>query len=90
MKDKHPDKIVIGGVWPGFDYSAAKWGLNRHMQSRCGKTFEDTLSLYRRYYDGSNTPPFLLIETWNDYEEGTAIERRSATGCGDVSQPASQ
>jgi hypothetical protein len=23
-----------------------------------------------------------LIETWNDYEEGTAIERRTATDCG--------
>jgi hypothetical protein len=83
MKDKHPDKIAIGGVWPGFDDSAAKWGLNRHMQSRCGKTFNDTLNFYRHVYDNSNPPPFLLIETWNDYEEGTAIERRTTEkGCG--------
>jgi hypothetical protein len=90
MKDKHPDKIAIGGVWPGFDDSAAKWGLNRHMQSRCGKTFNDTLNFYRRFYDNANSPPFLLIETWNDYEEGTAIERRTAEkGCS-VDQPTQQ
>jgi hypothetical protein len=82
MRDKDQDKIVVGGVWPGFDDSSAKWGLNRHMQSRCGKTFDETLTFYRRYYDSSNPPPFLLIETWNDYEEGTAVERRTATECG--------
>jgi hypothetical protein len=26
--------------------------------------------------------PFMLIETWNDYEEGTAVERGTATACG--------
>jgi Glycosyl hydrolase family 99 len=89
MKEKHPDKIVIGGVWPGFDDSAAKWGLNRHIQSRCGKTFNDTLNFYRHLYDNSNPPPFLLIETWNDYEEGTAIERRTTEkGC--VADPPTQ
>jgi hypothetical protein len=82
MKDQHPDKIVIGGAWPGFDDSAAKWGLNRHIQSACGKTFDNTLNFYQRYYDDSNPLPFLLIETWNDYEEGTAIERRTAADCG--------
>jgi hypothetical protein len=81
MRNKHPDKIAVGGAWPGFDDSGAKWGLNRHMQGRCGKTFEDTLGSYRRYYDAANPLPFLLIETWNDYEEGTAIENRTANDC---------
>lgn len=80
---KHPDKIAVGGAWPGFDDSAAKWGLNRHMQSACGKTLDETLNFYQRYYDSSKPLPVLLIETWNDYEEGTAIERRSAADCGD-------
>ncbi len=44
------------------------------MDARCGKTFEETLRLFRRYYDNSNPLPFLLVITWNDYEEGTAIE----------------
>jgi len=78
MKNKHPDKIAIGGAWAGFDDSAAKWGLNRHIQRDCGKTLDKTMSLYRQYYDSSNPLPFLMIETWNDYEEGTAIERQPA------------
>lgn len=85
---KHPDKITIGAAWPGFDDSKAKWGLNRHMQGRCGKTLDETLNLYRRYYDDSNPLPFLMIETWNDYEEGTAIEREVAS-CGSGGQPQS-
>lgn len=83
MKERHPDKIVVGGAWPGFDDSGAKWGLNRHMQSRCGKTFDETLNFYRRYSDSANPVPFLLIETWNDYEEGTEIENRNMTTCND-------
>jgi hypothetical protein len=91
---KHPDKIAVGGAWPGFDDSAAKWGLNRHIQSACGKTLDETLNFYERYYDSSKPLPFLLIETWNDYEEGTAVERRTATDCGNdgnvkTSQPTS-
>jgi hypothetical protein len=76
MKEKHPDKIVAGAAWPGFDDSHAPWGLNRRMDARCGKTLEDTMRLAHNYYDDSNPLPFLLIETWNDHEEGTAIESR--------------
>jgi hypothetical protein len=85
MRNKYPNKIAIGGAWPGFNDSKAKWGLNRHMQSDCGRTFEATLNMYEHYYDGANPLPFMLIETWNDYEEGTAIERRSAAECGSAS-----
>jgi len=83
VKSKFPDKIAVGAAWPGFNDSAAKWGLNRHMQSRCGKTLDDTMRLYQRYYDSANPLRFLLIETWNDYEEGTAVERLSFTQCGE-------
>lgn len=87
MRNKYPDKIAVGGVWPGFDDSTAKWGLNRHMQSGCGKTFETTLHMYDRYYDSEHPLPFLLLETWNDYEEGTAIERStSGPGCSQQNQ----
>jgi hypothetical protein len=81
MRNKHPDKIAVGAAWPGFDDSAAKWGLNRHMTSRCGQTFEDTLHLYNRYFDAANPLPFVMIETWNDFEEGTAIERLNFAKC---------
>jgi hypothetical protein len=81
MTTKHADKIAVGAAWPGFDDSSAKWGLNRHMQNRCGKTFDDTLKLDGRYFNNEHPLPFLLIETWNDYEEGTAIERLNFTQC---------
>lgn len=73
MQTKYPDKIAIGTAWPGFDDSKAKWSLNRHMSQRCGQTLTDTLDLARQ--NAENHPsPFILIATWNDYEEGTAIE----------------
>ncbi|MGA2743909.1 MAG: hypothetical protein ABSE44_04360 [Candidatus Sulfotelmatobacter sp.] len=86
MRNKHPDKIAVGAAWPGFDDSAAKWGLNRHMQSRCGQTLEDTLRLDGRYFDAAHPLPFVMIETWNDYEEGTAIERLNFAKCSQNAQ----
>jgi len=89
MRSKHSDKIVVGAAWPGFDDSSAKWGLNRHMQSRCGQTFEDTLHLYTRYFDAAHPLPFVMIETWNDYEEGTAVERLNFAKCSQATPAAS-
>jgi hypothetical protein len=75
MTEKYPDKIAVGAAWPGFDDRKASWSLNRYMDPRCGKTFEDSLRLFRRYYTNADPLPFLMVVTWNDYEEGTAIER---------------
>jgi hypothetical protein len=72
---RYPDKIAIGAAWPGFNDKQASWSLHRYMDARCGRTFEDSLRVFRRYYDREHPLPFLLIETWNDYEEGSAIER---------------
>jgi hypothetical protein len=72
---QYPDKIAVGAAWPGFNDSRASWSQNRYMNARCGKTFEDSLRLYRRYFNDSHPLPFLMIDTWNDYEEGTAIEK---------------
>ncbi len=80
---RYPDKIAVGAAWPGFDDSKAEWSQKRRISPRCGKTFEDSLRLFRRYYNENNPLPFLMIETWNDYEEGTAIER----GLGRCSSP---
>jgi hypothetical protein len=74
MLTKYPDKIVVGGAWPGFNDTKASWSRNRKMSARCGRTLDDTLRMFRRYYNGQRQLPFLMIETWNDYEEGTAIE----------------
>ncbi len=75
MTKHHPDKIAVGGVWPGFNDSKASWGRGRRMDYRCGQTFADTLKIFRHYYGTQNPAPFLLVETWNDYEEGTDVER---------------
>ena len=75
MLTEYPNKVAIGAAWPGFDDSKATWSQNRKMDARCGRTFLDTLHIFRRYYGPQHPLPFLMIETWNDYEEGTAIER---------------
>ena len=59
------------------------------MASRCGQTLEDTLRLDSRYFDVGHPLPFVMIETWNDYEEGTAIERLSFAKCGKTDQSSS-
>ncbi|MGC2110246.1 MAG: endo-1,3-alpha-glucanase family glycosylhydrolase [Candidatus Korobacteraceae bacterium] len=81
MVADYPNKIAVGAAWPGFDDSKASWSQNRKMSGRCGRTFNDTLRLFRRYYSDQRQLPFLMIETWNDYEEGTAIENGVNT-CG--------
>ncbi len=75
MRENYPNKLAVGAAWPGFDDRKASWSLNRFMDARCGKTFEESLRLWRRFYPNSDPLPFLLVVTWNDYEEGTAIER---------------
>ena len=75
MQTKYPAKIAVGAAWAGFDDRKASWGLNRYMSQRCGETFADTMKLQRDYSPAGGPLPFLLIATWNDYEESTAIER---------------
>jgi len=75
MSANYPNKIAVGAARPGFNDSKASWSQDRKMDGRCGRTFYDTLRLFRRYYDAQHPLSFLMIETWNDYEEGTAIEK---------------
>lgn len=79
MTANYPTKIAVGAAWPGFNDSQASWTQNRKMDARCGRTFLDTLHVFRRYYDQQHPLPFLMIETWNDYEEGSAIEKGADT-----------
>lgn len=71
---RRPNKIIVGGIWPGFDDRKASWSLNRVMDRRCGKTFEDTLKEFHHYNDPEHPMPFVMLATWNDYEEGTQVE----------------
>jgi hypothetical protein len=74
MNNDYPNKIAVGAAWPGFNDTRASWSRNRKMDARCGKTFDESLRLFRRYYTPEHPLPYLMIDTWNDYEEGTAIE----------------
>jgi len=74
MHSKFSDKIIVGGVWASFDDSKASWSLNRHISARCGQTYSDTSNLWHKYFPPDDLLPFVMIETWNDHEEGTAIE----------------
>lgn len=85
MTTQYPTKIAVGAAWPGFDDTQAAWSRNRHMSDRCGKTFEESMRVFRRYYNDAKPLPFLMIVTWNDYEEGTAIERGFSRCSGDNS-----
>lgn len=88
MKNKYPDKIVVGGAWAVFNDSKASWGLNRRIAARCGQTYRDTFNFWRREFPAGEVIPFIMVETWNDYEEGSAIERGIPT-CGPSNQPLS-
>jgi Glycosyl hydrolase family 71 len=70
-KAAHSNMIVFGSAWAGFDDRAAGWGKNRVTPRNCGRTWLDTFAAANRFnrrLDG------LRAVTWNDYEEGTAIE----------------
>jgi hypothetical protein len=84
MHSKYPDKIIVGGEWAQFDDSKAGWGLNRHIAARCGQTFTDTENLWKKNFAANDMLPFVMVETWNDHEEGTAVEDGLPT-CGAAS-----
>lgn len=83
------DQVTVGGVWPGFNDAKASWSLGRHIDARCGETFQDTMRVFQENNSSSHPIPFVLIATWNDYEEGTAIER-GIPQCGESKSGAAQ
>lgn len=74
MAEKYDDKIVVGGVWPQFDDHKASWSLNRHISARCGQTYREGFDMWKKFFPAGQVIPFILIQTWNDYEEGSEIE----------------
>ena len=86
MAEKYTDKIVVGGAWPQFDDTKASWSLNRHISARCGKTYNEGMELWKQYFPAGQVIPFMLVQTWNDYEEGSQIETGIPT-CGAAPKP---
>ena len=71
----HLSQITVGGLWKGFDDNNASWSANRVIAEQCGQVLLDTANEIAKYFGGSNPQlPYVQVATWNDYEEGTAVE----------------
>jgi hypothetical protein len=46
----------------------------RTTSQRCGNNWLDTFEEAGKYFNSSLQLPFLMVGTWDDYEEGTEIE----------------
>lgn len=68
-------KLAVGAVFKGFNDTLASWGTNRVIDQACGQTWVQSFSEIGKFYNSGNQLPALQTVTWNDYEEGTAIER---------------
>jgi len=67
--EAYAGKVTVGGVWPGFDDSFAPWSANRFMARAGNATHDQLLSMAE-----TNNVNYILVGTWNDFEEGTDIE----------------
>ena len=75
-RGKGPGMITVGGAWSGFDDSRAPWAAAApsYLAQSCGHTWLDTFKSVNDRYDTRQQLPFLQLITWNDYEEGSALE----------------
>ena len=71
----HPSQLTVGAIYKGFDDNNASWGGNRVMAQQCGQVLLKTAGEIGKYFGGANPQiPYVQLITWNDYEEGTAVE----------------
>jgi hypothetical protein len=73
---KYPVQAMYGSGFKGFNDTIASWAPpgGRHVPQFCGQTWLKSFQEAGRYFSADNQLPALQIVTWNDYEEGTAIE----------------
>ncbi len=69
-----PGRVVFGSAYKGFNDALAPWGLDRIVSQRCGQTWLATFAEIAKFYSAAKQLSGLQLVTWNDYEEGTAIE----------------
>jgi hypothetical protein len=73
----NPLQLIFGAFWEGFNGTltgSAAWSLNKHIAQQNGLTLLQTIAKVNSYYNTSNQLPFLMGATWNDIEEGSALE----------------
>lgn len=69
-------QLAFGSGFKGFNDTIASWAPagGRHINQFCGQTWLNSFATAGRYYSASNQLGALQIVTWNDYEEGSAME----------------
>jgi hypothetical protein len=71
----HPSQLTIGALYKGFDDFEASWSGNRAVAQQCGQVLLKTANEISKYFGGTKPQiPYVQVITWNDYEEGTAVE----------------
>jgi hypothetical protein len=72
--------FTCGGVWAGFDdRKNTSWGGNRFIDRKNGMVYDNTWS-YVLSYNKPLPLKWVVIETWNDWNEGTEIEPSKEEG----------
>jgi hypothetical protein len=83
---KNQSSLIVSEAHKGFDDSLANWSLNRLIDQQCGMTwlqmFDHTGSFggsssYQgslNYLQSGKHVDMVMVDTWDDYEEGTEIE----------------
>jgi len=69
-----PARLAVGAAYKGFNDTLAAWGTNRQINQQCGQAWQQSFSEAGKFYSSGNQLAAIQIATWNDYEEGTAIE----------------
>jgi len=81
--------LVMGAAFKGFDdYQAMWWPTSgdKILTQGCGTTWQSTFAEPGLHGFGTNNPlPYMMVETWDDYEEGTEAE----TGISNCVNPSS-
>jgi hypothetical protein len=70
----YPTLNTYPSAYKGFDDRAASWSQNRIMSQNCGQVWLATMNEIGQYFSATNEPKGIQLVTWNDYEEGTALE----------------
>jgi hypothetical protein len=82
----NPGSMVVSAAYKGFDDNLANWSGNRIIDQQCGMTWLQSFH-HTGAFGGSATylgnlndlalghhVDMVMIDTWDDYEEGTEIE----------------
>lgn len=72
----YPNKLTIGLLYSGFDDSNAGWSGDKVISQQCGQVLLFTANEVTKgnFWGATHQIPYMMMATWNDYEEGTEQE----------------